>query len=93
MICSIKSELITWHCLNSMIILLKCLTSINVLNFCGIAAIVRQPHVVDGVLDFQAVRLAYCFKASKLKAGNEQETSRSTCCGLNQPIRILLTTS
>ena len=46
----------------------------------GIAAIARQPHVIDGVLDFQAVRLAYCYQAAKLKTGCMQEPSRSACC-------------
>ena len=38
----------------------------------------KLPHVVDGVLDFQSVRLAYCEQAALLKAG-QTELSMNTC--------------
>lgn len=41
----------------------------EILKYYGFTAGPKIPHVVDGVLDFQSLRLAYCEQATLLKAG------------------------
>ena len=50
------------------------------LSFAASLAASKVPHTVEGVLDFQAVRLAYCYQAAGLKKGKPwQETSMCFC--------------
>ena len=53
---------------------------IFLLSFAASLAASKVPHTVEGVLDFQAVRLAYCYQAAGLKKGKPwQETSMCFC--------------